>query len=405
MKICPKTGKITGIEWQHGLARLLFPLIGLAALIWILIRVIPKPSRANYPCMKAATPIASSFLLYLAGWFMSVFFMKKAKKYFHESRLALFSISIVLGIILATSSFLQTHQDIHAETQSVLENPNQPMGVGKGIFPGRVVWIRDTNAVNQTSPNDYLSLDNNTNQNEVNNMLSKAIHDLTGKTTDSVAWDAIFRYYNQTHGRGDTGYITGEKIAIKINLNNSGVGPAVDVSPKIVYAVLNQLVNVVGVAQANIGFGDPGRDVSAIFWTDIHPTFPDVKYWGSTSGRTPIVRSAKIEFYSSDGQIQNYLPQCYVDATYLINIPVFKQHHRAGISLSSKNHFGSLLKFSSTGDAFPYHYSLPCTQGDGNVDNGGYGNYRIFVDFIGHKDIGENYSLFIRRTMELNELW
>jgi uncharacterized BrkB/YihY/UPF0761 family membrane protein len=28
--------------------------LGLAALIWFLIRVIPKPSRAAYPCMQAA---------------------------------------------------------------------------------------------------------------------------------------------------------------------------------------------------------------------------------------------------------------------------------------------------------------------------------------------------------------
>lgn len=398
-KICPKTGKIIGIEWRNGLARLLFPLAGITALAWILLRVVQKPSRAQYPCVQAAAPLASSFLIYIAGWLGSAFFLKKARRHFRESRIVLFLSSLVIGIMCATSSFLQTHQDVRASTRSVLESPNEPMGTGKGILPGRVVWVRDTTAVDQTSDNDYASLISHTNQTAVNSMLSKAMQDLTGMTSDSAAWDALFHNFNQTHGRGDKGYTAGEKIVIKINLNNSGVGPAVDGSPNIVFAVLNQLVNVVGVQQSDIGFGDPGRTVSDIIWNDIHPTFPNVEEWGDNSGtitgRTPIVQSTNIEFHSSDGQIDNRLPQCYVDATYMINIPVFKQHHRAGISLSSKNHFGSLLKFSPTGNAFPYHYSLPCTLGDGNVDNGSYGSYRMFVDFIGHKDLGGKTILYL----------
>ncbi len=399
LKTCPKTGRIVGIEWKRGLTRLLFPITGLAALGWIFLRVIPKPSRAQYPCVQAATPLASSFVLYIAGWLGSAFFLKKARKHFRESRFVLFLTSLVIGIFLATSSFLQTHQDVRAATRSVLEAPNTPMGTGQGIFPGRVVWVRDTTAVDQTSADDYVSLIAHTNQTVVNNMVSKAVQDLTGTTSDSAAWNALFHNFNRTRGRGDVGYMAGEKIVIKINLNNSGGGPPVDCSPEIVFAVLNQLVNVVGVAQADIGFGDPGRTVSNVIWNVIHPTFPNVKEWGDNAdgitGRTPIVQSTNIEFHSSDGQIDNRLPQCYVDATYMINIPVFKQHHRAGISLSSKNHFGSLLKFSSSGDAFPYHYSLPCTQGDGTVDNGSYGSYRIFVDFIGHKDLGGKTILYL----------
>jgi hypothetical protein len=40
---------------------------------------------------------------------------------------------------------------------------------------------------------------------------------------------------------------------------------------------------------------------------------------------------------------------------------------------------------------------LPSTlqQGDGVVDNGGYGKYRIFVDFIGHKDLGGKVVLYL----------
>src|SRR5512146_2567969 len=46
---------------------LLFQLAGLAALIWFLLRVIEKPSRAFYPCQRAAFPIASAFVVSLVS--------------------------------------------------------------------------------------------------------------------------------------------------------------------------------------------------------------------------------------------------------------------------------------------------------------------------------------------------
>jgi hypothetical protein len=384
--------------------KFIFLFTGFAALVWFLVRVIPKPSRATYPCMRAAAPLASSFIIYLLGITASYAFFKKAHKHLRESRTFLFILFLSLGLIFGLATFLQTDNKIYAEYDSVLEGPNQPMGIGKGIFPGRVVWIYNPDATNENctnNRNDYWWQDNNTNQQVVDSMVSKAIRMLSGKNTDTEAWDAIFRYYNKTHGRGDIGYSAGEKIVMKINLNTGCSGntytrsdfKTVDTSPQIVEAVLNQLTNFAGVPQEDISFGDPGRTVDNIFWDKFHSKYPNVKYWGQGNGRTPIVQSAKPEIMSSDGTIDNYLPTCYLEATYMINIPVFKQHHRAGISLTSKNHFGTFVPF--LGDAFPLHYSLPCTEGNGNVNNGGYNKYRIFVDFMGHKDIGGKTILYL----------
>ncbi len=386
------------------LSRLFFPLIGLGALIWYLVRVIPKPSRATYPCQRAAFPIASGFVIYLLGLITSAFALNKAKKHWrgdhHWAVMAFLIVAAVSGFV----TFQGDAPYIYASYQSILEGANEPIGVGKGIFPGRVVWVHDSTAVDQQCKNssgDYWWQDDNTNQTVVNSMVSKALRTLIGKASDAETWDAIFRYHNQTHGRGDVGYTAGEKIVIKINLNTGSSGSSynrvdyrtVDTSPQIVYAILDQLVHNAGVAQADIGFGDPGRNVDNIFWNKFHQIFPDVKYWGNGNGRTPIVRSSNPAFMNSDGTMRNYLPTCYLEASYMINIPVLKQHHRAGISLTSKNHFGTFVPF--LGDAFPLHYSLPCTQGDGNVDNGGYGKYRIFVDFIGHKDLGGKTILYL----------
>jgi len=386
------------------LKKLLFPVIGLLSLIWFLFRVIPKPSRVTYPCMRATAPVASSFVIYLLGLLSSILFLKRARKYLFEARYILFTVSILLGLILGFAAYLHTDKKVYANYQTALEGPNQPMGVGKGVNPGRVVWVYDPDATDNSCKNksgDYWWQDDNTNQEVVNSMVSDALRMLTGAESDAAAWDVLFRYYNQTHGKGDVGYKAGEKIVIKINLNTGCTGSnnsrnnlqTLDTSPHIVYAVLNQLVNIAGVEQENIGFGDPGRNVDNLFWNKCHPDFPNVKYWGEGSGRTPIVRSNDFEIFTSDGQVQDWLPTCYLEAAYMINIPVLKQHHSAGVSLTSKNHFGTIVPFNES--AAHWHYSLPCTQGKGDVDNGGYAKYRCFVDIMGHKHLGDKTILYL----------
>jgi len=134
--------------------KLSFPVIGLFSLIWFLIRVIPKPSRASYPCMKVAAPLASSFVVYLLGITSSLLVFKKAKQYLYKSKYILFSISLLLGSVLFISTFLKTDEKVYANFRSsILEGPNQPMGEGKGIYPGRVVWIYDPDATDETCTN------------------------------------------------------------------------------------------------------------------------------------------------------------------------------------------------------------------------------------------------------------
>ncbi|RPI01972.1 MAG: DUF362 domain-containing protein [Calditrichaeota bacterium] len=384
--------------------KLSWSVIGLASLIWFLLRVIPKPSRAAYPCMRAAAPIASSFVLYILATLTSIVFFKKAKKFLHQSRFVLFTLALLLGMIFGISSLLHSNHKAYALIQSPVEGANQPMGVGQGIYAGRVVWIHNPDATDQTcknSKNDYWWQDDNSNQAVITEMLSNALHLLSGKNSDAEAWDAIFHNFNQSRHKGDVGYKSGEKIVIKINLNSGAGGSTVkrgdnskiDTSPQVVYAILRQLINVVGVAQADISFGDPGRNVDDIFWNKFHAEFPEVKYWGNGSGRTPIVKSSRSQVFTSDGSMTDFLPTAYLEAAYMINVPVLKKHHRGGISLSSKNHFGTFVPFH--GSAFHWHFSLPASEGGGDVNNGDYGLYRCFVDFMGHKDIGGKTILYI----------
>jgi hypothetical protein len=408
-EVCPKTKKIIGFTKPNKLKWLYFPFFGLLALTWFLLRVIPKPSRATYPCMKVAAPMASTFIVYLVGLFTSMYVFQKARKNFASSKYIFFILFIIFCILVYSFTFFPNETNSYANvifSEDPL-GPNNPIGQAKGISPGRVVWVFNPDATDETCTNslgDYWWQEDNTNQTIVNEMVSQALQMLTNKASDSTAWEALFRYFNNIHGKGDIGYAAGEKIVIKLNLNTNGCSSSsdnyerknlksTDTSPQIVYAILDQLVNKVGVAQADISIGDPGRNVDHLFWNKCYNIFPEVKYWGKGNNRTPIVRSINHEIRTSNGELEDWLPNCYMEAAYMINIPVLKKHHRAGISLAAKNHFGTFVPFN--GDAFHWHNSLPCTQGKGTVDNGGYGKYRCFVDIMGHQHLGGKTILYL----------
>ena len=53
---------------SRGMRIFLFWGLGLFSTIWFLVRVIPKPSRASYPCMQTAAPLMSAFVMYLLSF-------------------------------------------------------------------------------------------------------------------------------------------------------------------------------------------------------------------------------------------------------------------------------------------------------------------------------------------------
>jgi len=377
--------------------KLLFPFIGLAALIWFLIRVIPKPSRVNYPCIRASMPLAASFVLYVMSLTSTMYVFKKARKFLWEAKYVLFTITLLIGIALSLITATLNNQKARASYMSTaFIGANQPIGVGKGVFPGRVAWVHNANATNENCTNyfnDYWFQNENTNQTVVNNMLSEVLQLYTGKETDENAWATIFKYYNTQHGKGSVGYQAGEKIVIKINNNAIYYGDnGVNTSPQLCYALLSQLINVVGVAQSDISIGDPNCSMPDATFNKCNAAFPDVTYWGMGGGRTAVTPHNDAIFWS-DGSDPNPLPQSYIDAEYMINVPVLKKHHRAGITLTAKNHFGSVAAF--TGGAWHLHYSLPCPEATGIAENGDYGVYRCFVDIMGHKDLGGKTVLYL----------
>ncbi len=319
IRTCPKTGKVIGLRTPNHFAALLFPFTGLAAILWILFRVLTKPSRITYPCMRVAMPIASTFIGYILIPALTVFAWMRARKR-QVAATALFAVAGLSGSFVLNN---QLTRDSVVQFPTIVQPANQPIGTGVGIFPGRVVWAHDSTAVNQNcvvnADGHGWFMSENMHQPVVDNMLSSALHSISGTTSDSAAWSAIFQFYNNRHGKGLANYAPGEKIFIKVNATSAWGGEyhsdlsvvynnyygVSETSEATVLAVLKQLVNVVGVAQNNIYIGDPMKHIYKHNYDVWHGQFPNVHYldhdgYYSAYGREQVVASTTAKIYYSD---------------------------------------------------------------------------------------------------------
>jgi hypothetical protein len=380
-------------------------LFGLASTIWILIRVLPKPSRAAYPCIRAAAPFMSAFIISLFSLGTTVLGFKKFKQNFIKAKYL--SGSVFLMVAILAFSFYLFRDSKKSMAGSIIEldetfpvPANKPVGEAKGLFPGRVVWVFDQDATNEnydpaSAGNDWWYSQINVDQDVIENMLSSAILQYAGIDDITEAWEAIFKSYNRTHGRGERGYTAGEKIAVKINLTNQCCASAerMDATPQLLNALLHELTANAGVQESDITLGDPYRDFRHEYIDLVMSEFPHVNYVGGKGGNGVIqtIPSENEVLVFSDKKIKSTLPQYYLDATYLINIPCLKTHGGGGLTLIAKNHLGSFLEKGSnpaTQSASAVHYSLPSSAA-------GQKHYRHLVDFMGHEETGGKGLLYI----------
>ncbi|MHC4075650.1 MAG: DUF362 domain-containing protein, partial [Planctomycetota bacterium] len=269
---------------------------------------------------------------------------------------------------------------------------------------GRVAWIHDADATSWNGSTGYWWDDNNTDQNTVDRMMGKSIRTLASEPNDTNAWDTLFRHFNQTKGKGNVGYQAGEKIVIKINLNNKGNSGvtnlnAIDASPQMVRSLLRQLVYQAGVSQSAITVYDAKRPIFTgdslrdCVYNCCHPEFPDVNYKGGEGyppGSYPedVTWVANVITYSVGytDPLPRRMPQCVLDAEYMINMAILKKHFAVqSVTLCFKNHFGTIGHPSGLHDQgyWPGPQKWPM------------GSYDLLVDIAGHESIGGKTMLYM----------
>lgn len=434
---------------------LYFIVLGIVSVLWLLLRVIPKPDRISYPCQRIAAANAVAFLSWLFGSAITAIFFKKAFRKIRESRFAPAIILLVLAFTLGAGTILLSfNQEIKAavnEKENVVFTPDdliQPVGDAKGIFPGRVTWAHDPKAVSYdpgSSEGNWWE-NRNTDPVRVKQMFDFSLMALTGANSTPEAWDKLFRDANLRKGLGDVGYTPGEKIAIKPNLvmglsgNKERInfpGP----TPQLMLAIVEELIDEVGVQGEDITIYDVSARIPDYIMLPLKYSreaqkirFVGNPKWleGTEANRYEAAQcNMEQEIHFADSTVSAmYWPNVVTEAAYLIHMPNLKPHHMAGVTLTAKNLYGSVFFPTATTEFWPvedgnYLYGFgPNNKYDslGTLDphsglhrcaavhdyedaNVGffpareYGTFNYLVDMLGHPQIRDKSILYIMDAM------
>jgi uncharacterized protein (DUF362 family) len=385
--------KVKSVIGKSALSKIIFIALGISSTVWFLIRVIPKPQRATYPCMRAAAPIMSAFVIWLLTLSGSVFAFKKAKNHFMKARY-IYAASFFIIAVACSFLFLTNKTEI-ANASSVDVNSilsNSPIGVEHGIFPGRVVWVFDPKAATWDGTNKYWWDEKSTSQVETDKMLENVLKSLTGKGTEAMAWDALFKNFNKEKKNIANGYTINQKIAVKINQNNTrshADTTGLNGNPQLVYALIASLTKEGGVPQKNITIFDASRFPTDNIFNKCHKDFPDVIFVDNEGGEGRIKSSyveKAIPYSVDNGKLATGLATCAVEADYIINLALLKGHVGQGVTLCGKNFYGATSIDRSWRKNAHDNF---------NQDPQGKDKYMTFTDFLGHKDLGGKTILFM----------
>lgn len=432
--VCLKTNKITGLKKVEGKTPWLWIVTGLASVVWVLIRVVPKPSRATYPCQKVAQPLAAGFITWLLGMTGSTLIMRRARHLFLRQRYVVGAICFTASVMLCFATFSDT-RNVTASVAAFepTDPPNTPVGTAKGINPGRVVWVYDSLICDQGGTGGDWWTDERTDPVVARKMMTLALTNLTGISDPTEAWDSLFKYFNkERYNQDNTGYQAGDKIAIKINNIESRfyewTGSQENRhSPQMIYALIWHLVNNAGVPDEDITFYDCVFYHGDPVYQYCHTDFPGVRWAegdcsdradghgyefgpGANPGtREKVVPDTDCVIYYSDTTLVRSssgkvcLPTVVSEAKYLISFCLPRAHELAGVTCCAKNYFGSVYHPNPPGtNAYYYHGWCPyfmhygvaaLTLGDWHELP--MGSYNVLVDLMGHKELGGKTFLLL----------
>lgn len=375
------------------LGKIIFLALGILTTVWFLIRVIPKPQRATYPCMQASAPFMSAFVVYLLTLAGSLKAFSLARLNLKRARYFYFGIFMILAVAGSITFFVQNPVHVFASSSPEwIITPNAPIGISKGIHPGRVTWVHNPKAATWDGSTGFWWDDAYNPQAETDKMMNETLLSLTGEKTQAKAWNALFTSFNQTKKGKAEGYHPNQKIAIKINANNNSSQAncnEINASPQLTLSLLRTLIKDGGVSQKNITVFDASRFITDNIFDKCHAEFPEVIFVDNVggNGRVKATYADNAIPYSVDnGKLAQGLATCAVEANYIINVALLKGHVGQGVTLCGKNYYG----------VTSIHSDWRKNAHD-NFDQNREGKpkYMTFVDFLGHKDLGGKTMLYL----------
>ena len=347
--------------------------IGIASLVWLLLRSGVRPSRLRYPCQQVSLTNTAVFL--------SPVIVPLACKLARASRRLNLRVLLLTGFasLWTVGTLLLRVPGVSLEALHVsqVDEPTLLHGtpgvqLGTRDAKGRPVYATSPQALELQVPNRVVSVHDSRathwdyatgyhweyiDQAIVNDMVALGVMALTGRTNTIDAWNDLIPYQ------------PGEEVVIKFNFNNSGCSDYdndIDGYPETANAVIDGLTSI-GVPPENIWITDPSRRVPARFRDGI--TNPDVQYYSRWSCN--VSNYYAVDYVDSDSADAS-VAQCpagemirpsqvFADAEHLINIPQLKSHGQY-VTLALKNHYGSVIyRDNSRNSMHDYFYpGTPC---------------------------------------------
>lgn len=308
--------------------RITFIISGVLALTWFLIRVIPKPSRAAYPCQRAAFPVASAFVLWLTGMAAGATLFRRARMFFRESK-------VVAGLVLVVCATGLTLASV------LLVNP-ESLRAGAQESEPVIMLTAEEDVVDELSTTVAIVKSDR-----------ESCYDITYEELEALIREAV-----QMTGGLEGVVEDGDVVVLKPNL--VGTNPAEEVEcngkttdPRVVEiaAKLVREINPSGRILVMEGSSyTPGSlaimDVlgySGMQYVDSLMAMEETGDWYDFKG--PWVDSVFLDeglgVYPEELKINSssafYYHRQYTEADVVISIPVLKNHFRTGISGAVKN--------------------------------------------------------------------
>ena len=208
----------------------------------------------------------------------------------------------------------------------------------------RVVHVHDPTATDWSGQTDYW---NHVDQAAVDDMVDQGIETLTGRSSLGDAWQSLLPDYQ-----------SGKSIAIKLNFNNSShcddSDGQIDALIQPVNAVVRGLL-LAGVAESDIWIYDAKRSIPDRFVAGA--SFSEIQYFAKVCRTQATFVStdpnAHVSFSVPSGipaPPATRISDVIINASYLINMPIMKNHGYTGVTLAFKNHFGTIDKPSPLHD-------------------------------------------------------
>ncbi len=304
---------------------------GCAALIWFLMRVVPKPSRASYPCQRAAFPLATSFVVWLSGSLASLRLAQRAREQCLQSRRVsgLLLGAAAVGIIGLSYFFLP----------AIVSRASAPVVSMVSADREILTELPSTVAVVETNHAQVAEID----QQEITRMVEEAVRLVGGLQQIIQDGDTVILKPNLVKAQDSSD----NPVLLEPMVN----GIATDY--RIIQAVVDLVrgINPTGriIVMESSAVGVTLDNMADLGWTSVVGV-DDFIAIENASGDwydydSPLLTRISLHddvamFPDSDkpnNSREIFLNRMYYEAEVLISLPVLKNHSVAGITCSIKN--------------------------------------------------------------------